>query len=88
MTIKSRAGLSCRLVDAGSASQLRAGSAEHRPDAVLRHADDAADLLIGFAFEVIHPHDGGFGALQLAEQPTDFFVVADPLLGLSSSAAV
>ena len=60
-TTMSPAGLSCRLVDAGSTPEARAGSGQHRPHTVFRHADDAANLLIRLAFEVIHPNDGSVG---------------------------
>ena len=31
---------------------------------------------------MIHADDGRFGAAQLAEQPMDFFLIADPLFGV------
>ena len=51
------------------------------PMLFIGHAHLAADLVIRLAFEVIQPHDLGFFALQLVEQPLDLFAVAEPLLG-------
>jgi hypothetical protein len=66
-------------IDACPATKLCAGSAEHRPDAIFRHPHRTANLLIAFAFKVIHPHHVGLGALQLVQQPADFLAIADSL---------
>src|SRR5262245_58122763 len=49
--------------DAGLA-HLFAGSREGRADAVFRHADQRADLVVAFALEMVHPHDLSFGAFE------------------------
>ena len=50
-------------VDAGAA-HLVAGTAEDRANAVFRHADHQADLVVALALEMVHAHHLGFGALQ------------------------
>src|SRR4051812_19126986 len=74
--------LACHAVDTRAATQFCAGTAQHGADAVLRHPYGAADLLVRFAFQVIHSHYGGFGPVQLAEQSANFFAIADSFFWL------
>ena len=70
----------CR-IHAGS-PQFVSRTAKDWPNAVFRHADDRADLLVGLSFQMIHTHDLGLGVLQAAEQPLDLVVIAHALLGV------
>ncbi len=46
------------------AAHFFAGTRKSGADAIFRHANNGADFLIAFAFQMVHPHDLGFGAFQ------------------------
>jgi hypothetical protein len=56
------------------------GAGKNRADAVLGHADPMADFVIGLPFEMEEPNDLRFRSLQAAQEPSDFFLVAQTLL--------
>lgn len=52
---------------------------EQWADRIFAQSDRLADLLIGLAFQVVHPHDARFARVQTQHQVFDLFGVFDSL---------
>jgi hypothetical protein len=61
------------------APHFLAGAAQRGSNAVFGDADRRADLLVGFAFQVVQADDRRLGIIQFAQQPFDFFAVLQAL---------
>jgi hypothetical protein len=60
-------------------------SAECGSDAVFGHAHGGADFLVGFAFEVIHADDFGFGSVETGQQLFDLIAIVDALFRVAAN---